>query len=540
VVTHFDATRDMASVRRRFFHEYDKAAWESMRKLIYAWRDMRSKIQAAVRSSMLTMTYRIRRGGSATVLTEATEKELVVWIDDIRSDGIPVTGPMLAMKAQELALERQGLGASHFRASHPWRESFLDRHHLSLRARTRSGKTTDADGATAVEQFAALVKKTVEKYGIIQILSLSLCVRFTIHVFLGTKRVLNADQTAVFFEYLPSKSLAPRGASRLWIRCAGKTKDRLTAMLLADTLGNKFPLFLIFKSKAKSPNTNACAKDELQGFGKAYYKKTVVPLERATGAKIYGNKAGWWNEGISIEFLKFNFGQRRDVADDPVLLLWDDFKPHFTPRVKNVARALNVHLLRVPPGFTWACQPADLSWNKPLKDRLRGKWVASLYSQLAARADGVPFTFAGPKRDDVVGWVVNAWDDLTDDTVIRGFSKAKLLPTSAVDMSYLVDDNDTSSGSEDDGDELDEEAAVDEEEDSGEEDVEDDGRDGALQEQVDEQGEEERRDEHDYELAVEAVVGAMVHLGLVSRTEIFANGRDIVMAHEESTVDSSI
>ena len=55
------------------------------------------------------------------------------------ADGMPVSGPMLSMRAREVALEEQVLGDDSFQASHSWRKSFLQRHRLSMRVRSRSG-----------------------------------------------------------------------------------------------------------------------------------------------------------------------------------------------------------------------------------------------------------------------------------------------------------------------------------------------------------------------------------------------------------------
>lgn len=166
-------------------------------------------------------------------------------------------------------------------------------------------------------------------------------------MFVGIKRVLNADQTAVFFEYLPSKTLAPKGTSRVFIHCAGKEKDRLTDMVLADCSGKKDPLFLVLKTRAVSCQTNAVVDEVNHGFGAAYYDRTIEPLEVGSGCEIYGNKPGWWNEGLSLAFLEFHFARRPDIDTDKVLLLWDDRKAHFTPRVHALAKALNVVLLKV-------------------------------------------------------------------------------------------------------------------------------------------------------------------------------------------------
>ena len=45
-------------------------------------------------------------------------------------------------------------------------------------------------------------------------------------------KLYNADQTGVFYEYLPKKTITPTGAKTVWVRCGGKDKERATAMLL--------------------------------------------------------------------------------------------------------------------------------------------------------------------------------------------------------------------------------------------------------------------------------------------------------------------
>jgi hypothetical protein len=44
---------------------------------------------------------------------------------------------------------------------------------------------------------------------------------------LGVTLVYNADQTAVFFEMLPSTTVAERRKNTVWIRNSGKDKDQL-------------------------------------------------------------------------------------------------------------------------------------------------------------------------------------------------------------------------------------------------------------------------------------------------------------------------
>jgi hypothetical protein len=110
-----------------------------------------------------------------------------------------------------------------------------------------------------------------------------------------------------------------------------------------------------------------------------------------------------------------------------VLLIWDDFSGHWTARVRDEAARLNVILAKVPPRYTYVCQPADISWNKPLKDRLRAAWVDLLQEQLRDRTTGVPFKVVAPTRAKLTKWISQAWDDLSPSTVTSGFTKARII-----------------------------------------------------------------------------------------------------------------
>ncbi|POM59023.1 Hypothetical protein PHPALM_36249 [Phytophthora palmivora] len=50
--------------------------------------------------------------------------------------------------------------------------------------------------------------------------------------------------------------------------------------------------------------------------------------------------------------------------------------------IADHAQTLNVHLMPVPPGLTPVCQPADISWFRPLKQKLPKAWIATLSVQL--------------------------------------------------------------------------------------------------------------------------------------------------------------
>lgn len=96
---------------------------------------------------------------------------------------------------------------------------------------------------------------------------------------------------------------------------------------------------------------------------------------------------------------------------------------HWTAAVREYAASKRVELLRVPPRFTFCYQPADVAWNKPLKDRLHAKWVEQLHTRIRNNEKG-----AAPNRADVMSWIVDAWGGLSSRTIISGVRKCKLMP----------------------------------------------------------------------------------------------------------------
>ncbi|KAJ8523673.1 hypothetical protein ON010_g17445 [Phytophthora cinnamomi] len=153
--------------------------------------------------------------------------------------------------------------------------------------------------------------------------------------------------------------------------------------------------------------------------------------------------------------------------DEKILLLWDDILGHWTQEVTDYAESITVVLTKVPPRYTYACQPADVAWNQPFKSRLRSRWVDCLRSQIAdhhahernraterqrvaeqaatiARVEiqevareminsiqddeaSSVFVMEAPKRTVITSWITESWKDLSSKTIVSGFAKAGLL-----------------------------------------------------------------------------------------------------------------
>jgi len=106
------------------------------------------------------------------------------------------------------------------------------------------------------------------------------------------------------------------------------------------------------------------------------------------------------------------------------------------------AAKLNVILMEVPASYTWCCQPADVGWNKPLKDGLRSRWISYLMSTLKRYDKSQPFHFTPPSRDIIVEWIADSFAALSTTVVKNGFRATKWLVSDDVQIPEPQDFND--------------------------------------------------------------------------------------------------
>ncbi|OWY96482.1 hypothetical protein PHMEG_00033239 [Phytophthora megakarya] len=123
----------------------------SKKRVCYASKDSRALAEAKCAVG-LSRHHRDRPRGLGTSLPIAAEE----WVNDLRSDGVPVTYVMLKLQALELYAET-ALPTGAFTASWSWRKHFLRRHRLSIRRRTREGKKTPEDASERLEDFSTKV-----------------------------------------------------------------------------------------------------------------------------------------------------------------------------------------------------------------------------------------------------------------------------------------------------------------------------------------------------------------------------------------------
>ena len=99
------------------------------------------------------------------------------------------------------------------------------------------------------------------------------------------------------------------------------------------------------------------------------------------------------------------------VADAPEdiipLLILDSYRCHMMGSVVQRIQELGVEVRHIPGGCTSLCQPVDVGFNKPFKDRMRKQWLSWMIAEGIIHGTTKP-----PSRRDVAGWVDRAMTEM--------------------------------------------------------------------------------------------------------------------------------
>ena len=204
----------------------------------------------------------------------------------------------------------------------------------------------------------------------------------------------NMDETPVWFDMPGETTITNTGQRSVPVCTTGHDKARFTVVLSAMADGRKLKPFVVFKGI-----------------------RPIAELERVSGVIVAYSKNGWMNESLTIDWVKrgwgtLNFGRR--------LLVWDAYRCHLMPSVKNVAEThTNTDLSVIPGGLTSLVQPADVSWNKPFKEAYKAR-----YNQWMVTGEK-SYTPAGnvraPSKVLCLQWVKEAWSSVSTEVVKKSF-----------------------------------------------------------------------------------------------------------------------
>lgn len=203
-------------------------------------------------------------------------------------------------------------------------------------------------------------------------------------------RILNADETSV--RILPSNLLtwAEMGSDSISIVVDDSQKKMITAMATVSMSMTKLPLFLIAKGKTERVEANQ--------LGDISYHMSVH------------SEDGWMTQETFETYLKWLRQQYYD--DDKLYLIVDCYKVHTSSQSDEIAKALNIELMFIPPGMTDKYQPCDRTIFGCLK--------ASTKSQISKIMFDDPGTKIGMKM--AVQVFIWSWEHLNPDIICDAWS----------------------------------------------------------------------------------------------------------------------
>lgn len=128
------------------------------------------------------------------------ERAVLTWIKEMRSQNIPLSGPIVMAKAADYALR---LNIDDFKASEGWLHRFRERHEIVFC--TMSGEGKEVNSETCAKWRSGALQEHLHAY--------------------SPRDIFNADETALFYKLLPSKTLTYKGDN-----CAGgkRSKERVS------------------------------------------------------------------------------------------------------------------------------------------------------------------------------------------------------------------------------------------------------------------------------------------------------------------------
>lgn len=254
------------------------------------------------------------------------DKAVFAWFCEQRANKVPLSGRILQQKALDFACM---LSHDNFKASPGWLSRFKARHDIV--AKVISGEAAAVDSVTT-SSWLLSNKELLSQY--------------------KPSDIYNADETALFYEMLPSKTLDFKGQ-----KCHGgkHSKRRVTILLCANMDGtDKRPLLVIGRSK----------------------KPRCFKGNRRLPVSYTANLKSWMTRAIFSSWLQ-SFDADMRKANRSVCLLLDNCSAHHID-----VQLGNVRLVFFPPNCTSVLQPLDQGVIRSVKCAYRERLIQRLLLNL--------------------------------------------------------------------------------------------------------------------------------------------------------------
>ncbi|XP_036598039.1 jerky protein homolog [Trichosurus vulpecula] len=246
---------------------------------------------------------------------EHLDRVLYEWFLVKRSEGVPVSGPMLIEKAKDFYEQMQLTEPCVFSGGWLWR--FKARH--GIKKLDVSNERQSADHQAA-EQFCGFFRSLIAEHG------------------LSPEQFYNADETGLFWRCLPNST--PEGASASGLK---QTKDRLTVLMCANAAGSHKIKPLVI-GKCNGPRTFK----GIQHLPVAYKAQGNAWMDK----EIFSD----WFHHIFVPSVKDHFRNIGLPDDSKAILLLDNSRAH--PQEAELVSD-NIFTIFLPASVTSLIQPMD-------------------------------------------------------------------------------------------------------------------------------------------------------------------------------------
>ncbi|KAG6934571.1 tigger transposable element derived 5 [Chelydra serpentina] len=304
---------------------------------------------------------------------EWLDSALYQWFFQARSEGVPISGPILKAQAEKFDRLING-NESKFKASNGWLDRFKKRHTISQVL--VSGEICSADKEDA-NSYPIELKKLLEEG----------C--YTVD------QVYNCDKTGLCFKMLPNRTLATRTDSH---KREGfkQRKDRVTLLFCVNKSGSHIvrPLMI---GKARSPR--CFHHDNMKAF----------PFEYTN------SKNAWMNRSIFEDWFHKTFVPaiqdhlRKLKQEEKALLLMDNCPAH--PPAENLfSRDGKIKVSYLPKNTTSEIQPLEQSIISVFKQNYRCKMIKRM---VADNNSSINTSLASLNLKEVCHLSGKAWDAIS-------------------------------------------------------------------------------------------------------------------------------
>ena len=268
---------------------------------------------------------------------------MLKWICEQLRLNIALLSKEIINKAQELKTK---LLDKNYNKIHCWYCKFLKRYGFCIRSPTHIRQKLKENTMSMYKKFLKIVYN----------------IRNDIGDLFDYDNIINMDETPIFMENIPNKTIAPKGAHDISIISHGREKSRKSVILAVIAAGNKLPVLLVFYGTPNGPK-----------------EQTLRKLEVVTNKEIYAcyQKGGWADKDIFEYWYKnifFKYKPNNDNNKTKILIL-DRATSHYDSDLGNIFKSNNCKYILIPPGITRFTPPLDVSNNKPFKQLVKN-WDA--------------------------------------------------------------------------------------------------------------------------------------------------------------------